>query len=333
MLERLDELVKWSVKNKEWLFSGAGISIIGIISFVLKKIFNTNKNDNIKSININYNNNNFPQKSSQSNNEQKDDINNDMLKLVDRFISVYTNHGILVNQICFYINPDFQLKLSDFKDKDSILQILDDKIINWTCKMFNVQREWIDGKSNRIYASIDYYKRITVCIKKLVELKNLYNEDLEIYFIKNGDLNPNVFGKSYVIIIFKYAINKFNNSPIYKYIPIKTMWDWGHWRSRYQLKSIIYFCEKLGLNINGYDMPLDVIENISMGIVFPELEIDKIPINIWYPEDYIDYETENVEAKEVQETDSIMQYIKDEGYLKYFYKIQQDEKNIILMEN
>lgn len=325
MFEKLNEIINWTIKNKEWIFSGVGISIIGALIFIIKKIFNNKKeeNKNIRTININYSNNMEKPLLQQIENEELETFEDGMAKLVDRFISIYANHGILINQIPFFINPKFGLELSDFKDRQSILQILSDEIIQWTCNTFGVQREWLDGKSNKIYKHIDYYKNIMSCIDNLVAIKNIHNDSFECYFIKNSKLNPKCYGKHYVIIIFRYEIGKMNNTPIYKYIPISTNWDWGYWRCRYQLKSIIYFCEKLGIYINGYDMPLDIIEKISGGIVFPEPEINKIQISYtWYPEDYIDSPSESIQAKEIEENDLVIKYIEDEGYLRYFNEIK-----------
>lgn len=119
--------------------------------------------------------------------------------------------------------------------------------------------------------------------------------------MKSGELNPNEFGENYVIALIRHPIKKINNTTIYKYIPISTNWDWGYWRSRYQLKAIIYVCEKLNIYINSYDMLLDDMYKISGGLVFPKLEIDKLRGGCtWHPEDCIDYPSDSIQAKETE---------------------------------
>jgi len=102
-------------------------------------------------------------------------------------------------------------------------------------------------------------------------------------------------------------------------MPISTLWDWGYWRSRYQLKSIFYICEKLNIYVKGYD--LKDREKIAFGIEFPERIIKGIPISFtWYPEDYIDRHYQNVQVKEVEEIERVKSYIKQEGYINSLKK-------------
>jgi len=98
----------------------------------------------------------------------------------------------------------------------------------------------MDGKPNKIYKHVDYYKNIMTCVDDIIEIKNLHKDSFEVYFIKNNKLSPKAYGKHYVIIIFRYEIRRLNNTPIYKYILVSTNWDWGHWRCRYQLKASIF---------------------------------------------------------------------------------------------
>ncbi|MFP3339197.1 hypothetical protein R0J91_14560, partial [Micrococcus sp. SIMBA_131] len=92
------------------------------------------------------------------------------------------------------------------------------------------------------------------------------------------------------------------------------LWNWGYWRSRYQIKSIFYICQKLNIPLRGYD--LKDRSKIAFGNQFPEEIIKSIPITItWYPEDYIDLKSQSVQAKEIEETEQVRSYIKSEGYI------------------
>ncbi|MFP3442842.1 hypothetical protein R0K18_34410, partial [Pantoea sp. SIMBA_133] len=74
------------------------------------------------------------------------------------------------NQIPFFVDRKFGLLLKDFKDKDSILQVLNEELIIWTCQQFGIQRESLEGTKNQIYAGKDYYKRINLFIRALCNL-------------------------------------------------------------------------------------------------------------------------------------------------------------------
>ena len=70
-------------------------------------------------------------------------------------------------------------------------------------------------------------------------------------------------------------------------------------------------------------MLLDTMYKISGGVVFPQIEINKLKLGYtWYPEDYIDYKLDNIQAKEIEETEVVMQYFEEEGYLKKFKELE-----------
>jgi len=327
-----------------WLFSGVGPTVIRMIVKKMRKFLNSKKTDKLGPTDIptGYhdnstvraeeelsNGNTIYRDSSEEKKLSNDSFNDEMHGLVDRFISVYTSHGISINQISSFVDPAFGLKVSDFKNKDSILEVIDDEILNWTCNAFCIERDWLDGTSERIYQHRNYYKNVEGFIRLFVKLKNEYCDGFEIYLIKNGELYPNLFvhTENCVIIILRYPLKKINKKTIYAYVPISTQWKWGYWRTRYQLKSIIYICYRLQPRtyIEGYDMDMETINKILTGLIFPGPEIDKLEFKqyTWYPEDYSDLPSESVKAKETTETEKVREYMLDESYLDYFEKEKQ----------
>ena len=339
----INGLFDWIIDNKNWIFSGVGVVVIGII-FKIFEFFNSKKTNKLEPTDIPAghhdnstvreeeelpNDNTTYRDSSEEKKLFNDSFNGEVYGLVDRFISIYSSHGISINQISSFVDPAFGLKVSDFKNKDSILEVIDDEILNWTCNAFCIERDWLDGTSERIYQHKNYYKDVKSFIRLFVKLKNEYRDGFEIYLLKSGELDPNLFvhTENCVIIILRYTLKKINNKTIYAYVPISTRWKWGYWNTRYQLKSIIYICYKLYLHtyIKGYDMDVETINKILAGRIFPGPEIDKLKFNshTWYPEDYIGLPSESVRAKETIETEKVRKYMFDEGYLDYFEKEKQ----------
>ena len=316
MKEFIEKIIRWVDDNKEWLFSGVGITFIGWILVNVNKDKDKDKDKEIvsdqrKSINVN----DQIKKSEEIINHE---VNNGIYEMVDRFISIYESHEVLINQISSFVDMSFNLKISDFKDKDSILNILSDSLLDWTCDTFGVKRDWIDGRDKRKYISRNYYKRVHTFLELLVELNKQYKNELNVYMFKNGHLNPNKYGRTFVMFLFQIPIKPINGHMVYKYIPITTNWDWGYWRTRYQIKSIIYFMNRLNINIDGYDLSDDYTQ-LAGGYVFPETVTNKLLLGYtWYPEDYIYFSTQSIQAKETDETGKIKEYIIDEGYQDYF---------------
>lgn len=297
------------IDNKEWLFSGIGSNLIN-------NLFEK-KNKDSKVINSYINN--VVNNNMIINDKSKDDEKNEVFQLVDNFKKIYIYHGVSIKRIPFFVDKKFGLNLIDFKDEESILRILDENLINWTCNTFGVEKKWLYGESNKMYKYNNYYKSISRFINDMYVLKQKYNSDLKLYMFKNGELSREDIFEKYITIVVECPIKKLDDNIIFKYIPIYTNWDWGYWRTRYQLKSIICICEKLGIDIEAYDMEIDNMYKISGGLICPKLEIDRIKTSrVWYPADYI---TDGCSGKEIDELEEVKKYIKDEGYLKYLEKI------------
>ncbi|MBO2535090.1 hypothetical protein [Rummeliibacillus suwonensis] len=295
--------------NIDWLFSGIGLVIVPYI-FSSFKLKNNNKEQTVFNINLLKDNTEKRYVKEDGMEKEKSIVN----VVVDRFVQVYEAHGIKQNQIAFFIDKEFNLQLRDFKDNASILQVLNDDLIKWTCEKFGIQRDWIDGTSEKIYGRKDYYKQIERFIDDICKIIR-EGEEVELYAFKDGELDRADENHD-VILLLRYPIDKINSRIIYKYVPIETYWMWGYWRSRFQLKAIFFICERLHIFIRGYD--LKERKKIADRVVFPEKIINDIPISItWYPDDYIDLISQSVQAKETDETEKVREYISKEKYIQY----------------
>jgi len=110
----INGLFDWIIDNKNWIFSGVGVVII----FKIWEFLNSKKTNKLEPTDIPtgyHNNPTVPEESELSNgntryrdsSEEKklstDRFNDEMYGLVDRFISVYTSHGISINQISSFV--------------------------------------------------------------------------------------------------------------------------------------------------------------------------------------------------------------------------------------
>ncbi|MGE7811745.1 toll/interleukin-1 receptor domain-containing protein [Lysinibacillus capsici] len=305
----MHNLIQFTQKNEELLFF---VIIIVMITTIISLLKTPKKYEEPRAVNKNISKD--TNKDLELKLETKKNRKTKVDLVIDRFIKIYEEHGIQQNQIPNFIDSKFRLELKDFKNNESILQVLDNDLIEWTCKKFGVKREWIDGTSNEIYGRFDYYKQVEAFIDDICEL-NKDEKEVEIYAFKKGELYRDDENQD-VILLIRYPIGKINSKKVYRYIPVRTYWRWGYWRSRYQIKAIFYICSKLGIFINGYD--LKERREIADGTIFPEELLNKIPLTYtWYPEDYIDLISQNVQAKEIDETEKVKEYIKKERYIEY----------------
>lgn len=238
--------------------------------------------------------------------------------LLERFIYIYKMHGIPVNEIYLFVDKKFDFRLVDFKNHDSILNILDKELINWTCNRFGIQKEWLYGRSSKVYTDREYYKNIGRLILFAKELKEKYSY-VSIKFIKSDSLNNKNDNKSQKVVVLISCYINDNEYKYEKYYPISDIWEWGYWRSRYELKSFIYACTKSNIITEpvGHDMKeTELMDIFSRETLLQEVFGDKIQMVTWYPSDYMT-NPNNHTAKEIDEYYAVMQYFKKQGYDKY----------------
>lgn len=328
VLEMMREYYQWIVANKEWLFSGVGGLIFsGIAGVFISQHKARNKVKNNMSLvkmktlsQKGYKKSSSNEKALSVTSKQKKELSdthfNEVDNVINRFIDVYSSHGILKNQIPDIINCKFSLKISDFYSKDTILNILSSDLLEWTSSYFGIQRGWLDGTTQQKYEYRNYYKDIQSFISLVVDLKYKENKEITAYFYKHGNIDCESEKQQDIVIMLRYPIGKIIKKTIYRYIPISTRWNWGYWRTRYQIKSIIYILERLKISMCGYDLDQDIAGCLVNGQLFPELIINHSGFT-WYPGDYIDLPSETTVSKEGHETQKVINYIEEKGYIRY----------------
>lgn len=317
-MQFLQKVIDFFLTNMDWLFSGLLVPIV-----FYKWMF---KNDSSKINNVLVLNNAPTENiTTPQNDPTKKHIveENRIVALVERFLLVYEAHGIEREQLPRFIDQKFCIEYSDLVSNEKLLLKINNELLQWTCDTFGLERSWLDGVSNRIYKSLDFYKNVHGFIDFLYNLTQNYNKRVRVYAFKcTKDLKRDRTFSPEIALLLKVPIGQIDRKDIFKYIPIGTNWHWDYWRTRYQFKVITLICKKLSIYIQGFDLTTEEILGLHNGTVFPERILKNMnPGRTWYPEDYVDLPYENVKVKENDEKDSLYEYIKDQGYLEYFHKV------------
>ena len=244
-----------------------------------------------------------------------------VIDIVDRFINLLEAHDIHKNEIPRFLPKEFSITLTDVASKEKLLLKLSPTVIDWTCSTFNIRREWLETGEATIYNTKDYYKMEHGLLSLIKDIKINHGYDFEIIAFKSADdLELSEKRKQNINLLIVVPTIKSKEKTIYKYIPTRTLWDWGYWRTRYQFKAITRVClKKLNISFEGYNLDSKTMYSLSSGHVFPKTIIEDIPIGItWYPDDYCEKNAENLCNKESSEVESIIEYIKDRNYEEIF---------------
>lgn len=248
---------------------------------------------------------------------------NPVLGLSERFIKLFEMHDIHLNEIPRVIPDEFQVTLDSLLSHEALVLKLTPSLIDWVSTKFRVRREWLEKGDERIYETRNYYKNVSSFLTLLHNLSYEENKYIEVIAVKKtGNLDHSGERNQNVNLLIKVEAFSLGNRTIFTYIPTSTLWDWGYWRSRYQLKSIIVLCsKKLELCFHGYDLESSIINGLAYGKHFPS-QLSLEGSYTWYPEDYTYTDSESVQSKEGNEFQAILIYIKEQRYdeIKFGYK-------------
>lgn len=215
----------------------------------------------------------------------------DVLGVAQRFVQIYKAHGIERTQIPRLLGQEADLNLADVSKDENLIRALDENIINTTCEVFGVRREWLDGKDIPIYPYLWFDKDMESFINFIVELKQKHGE-VEVLVIKCPKDKLKKKEIDYPIaMMFRGKIDQwghFSEESIWKYYPLSDQYYfWGYERTRLQLKAMVLIAWQLDIHIGGWQLPRKDIEDLVAGTVFPGPLLGHLLRVSWYPDDYI----------------------------------------------
>jgi len=248
------------------------------------------------------------------------------VSLIDKLFKVFDFFNINKNEIHLFLKK-FDLSHQDIINKD-IKNI--DEVIEFVSLELHVNKNWFyDNNNELIQITNGFYKRVEYF---LTQLKN--KTFSKIYIITNRIPNKNFDEEhdnnepNHIVLVLEYT--KFFNSKILHSFEIfqDSSCRYGYWRCRLELKKFLLGLKSKKLINNTIGIISDDIINKIYLFSKGELKFEKIldKMNIWYPEDYIEFKNQNINAKEEDEFKKILDDINNDT------NKQRREKGILLEE-
>lgn len=241
------------------------------------------------------------------------------LKYIFRFFGITDEEidGFLVNDIGVF-------SIEDFKK--------DVKAVERLSAFLNINKDFIYGNSDNLLVEKDgFYKRNEKFCEEILNNKvlNLFNSHLYIVSqkIPNKEIDE-ANDDNYFYLIGEGQRELFNSKKIKIFEVFNTSGcRWGYWRCRWELKKFL-LCIKKNHFINKTMGIIDenILEDYSK-FLKGKIKFEKMlgNVNIWYPEDYIEFKYENMNAKEEDELEEI---VKETLLYNRIYSIREYYKNI-----
>lgn len=199
-----------------------------------------------------------------------------------RLVHLFEAHGVHRNQIPRFIGHGLTVK--DVKDEDSLLAKLDEPLLDATCEMFAVRREWLDGVDQQVHITHDFYKYPKEFARFLDTILNTEDSGSIIGVViapeeKNWD--------AHALLILQETVGHIGEKAIYRF-HICNNWAFTYWKARAFLTACVAIAWKRDAYIHGISMPVEEIRRLESGntlLGWSGEGIWELGHVTWHPED------------------------------------------------
>lgn len=226
---------------------------------------------------------------------------------IERIHNLFKVFGLSLEEIPLLLK-DYQISYRDIFVEDALLEKFNDEIFDYLSNYFKINKNWLYGKSNKMYISHEnFYKRSGIFCKELLDK---YPDTIYVLTeqipdaLKDKQNDDNSF-----YILAEYSVGYINGHEVNTYELLSTDCRYGYWRCRYELKRFLLCLKKNGeiSRMRGLAIKniYEKIENFREGkISFSSMTNGG---RRWYGEDYVIFPHESSQCKheELQELEQI----------------------------
>ncbi|HAS8156280.1 hypothetical protein [Vibrio vulnificus] len=202
--------------------------------------------------------------------------------LSTRLVSVFEAHGVHRNQIPNVIGHG--LTLHDVSSDERLLEKLNNEILVSTCNLFGINRDWLDGSSEEVYSTYNFYKypqKFSDFLSGLVAKSGSDNLDGVLLTVDKVDRGTES------VLILQETLGHINNKPYFRYY-LCSGWVFSYWKSRGYIAASVAICWKNQVYVRGLYLDASTVSRYASGESLLNFGQDGIhfPNGVrWYAED------------------------------------------------
>ncbi len=179
--------------------------------------------------------------------------------IATRFIELCEHHGVHRNQIPNFFDCD--LTFADVQTGSTLLPKLTEELIKQACELFLVNREWLEGHSDYIYETKNFYKSPDEFEKFVTELTNKTpKHHFSCILLISSNLKKS---RNSTILIEEILENK-QGIEFFRYYQCPFA-EFTYWKSRAYLTACIAMATKHGIHVKGVIVKPELVEKYQHG--------------------------------------------------------------------
>lgn len=252
---------------------------------------------------------------------------NELRKLARRVLKVFDVHNIPVSRIP-WIFPDLNLQVNNFKNIDSVIEIINDDFLDRLSEKFFVERYWLDNGTGSPQALFEKGYNFKDVYEFFTNLNLEENEYASIYFIaENGTkfvpAEDHGTHHGLVIVLTISTSSDYKESFTYtRYMPLYAGY-WHYYKTRMMIKAISLLCFQLHISQAG-----EFSKNAShhgLEKMFAAEIFEPRSHYYWHPDDYVLISEKSACSKDREDAQRLHDYLKGIGYLEKIKSIRPSE--------
>jgi hypothetical protein len=237
--------------------------------------------------------------------------NDPVAVVAQRFLDLFQKHGVAIPQIPRLIP---QLTLDKLRSVDSLLPALTNDVLESAAMLFGVRRPWLEGVDDRIYETLTCYKQPHIFFEEYASLALPANGFAVRALSTLKALDRRNTRLQQLALVFVEKVQDLDCEEINRYRVFCEEWDWSYPPSRIQLKAMARLAF---LNyrkpIPLYQVKPAILQQIINGECVPHSALQGCLLTNPSLEDFALSTKESVQAKEVDELPTVLDYINQQG--------------------
>lgn len=250
----------------------------------------------------------------------------DLRSIAKRVIAIFNAHGIPVSRIPL-IFPEYEFKLKDFDNLDTIVAVLSPQFLDAISTRFFINREWLDHGQGATQPVFESGYDFGALYDLLVSFdKDNTDDSFIVYFVieEGVKFKPAEDYGTYdnVIIILEHITEIVGSSDAFTFSRYQPLYFgyWHYYKTRMMIKSLslLLFQTTTVMPQKGLFHKKFNEENILTNRFSAQILNEKSS-DLWHPDDYIFCNGKSAQEKDPHDAERMQTYLKD---LKLFDKIK-----------
>jgi len=228
---------------------------------------------------------------------------------VDRFFSLFEEHGIAATDIPAILKDCSDIEKSDLLERRLLLNKLNKKIFTTLSSLFYIEIGWLRGERVLPYQREYRLYKNAFGIARYLTIAKRENRNVRVLFIVQRNTSTQILQRLYeayrrgddiqeVNVKVIVELEKVVNGVSLKTYDVFDELRWNYVKCRRDIKLIMMFCNKTGIRFDGYELPEAAYSSLRNNSILAASVLNG-KRDLWYADQLMWNDERNLEQDEL----------------------------------